>query len=69
MGKTRTWPVYILVHVTVSWRDQDEVRCLSVLDREEPRLRAIIISVECSGAVPCLSSSLFTQAEANINIM
>lgn len=65
----RTWSVYILVHMTVSWHGQDEVRCFSVLDREEPKLRAIIISVECSDVLPFLSSSLFSQPQANINIV
>lgn len=65
----RTWLGYVLVHVTVSWHGHDEVRCFSVLDREEPKLRAIIISVECSDVLPFLSSSLFSQPEANINIV
>lgn len=54
--------------MTVSWH-RHEVRCFSVLDREEPRLRVIIISVDCSDAVSFASSSLFPQPEANINIV
>lgn len=46
------------MHVTVSWHGHDEVRCFSVLDREEPKLRAIIISVECSDVLPFLSFPL-----------